>query len=94
MKVVIIGGGISGLACAWRLKKLGVPVVLLEQEQRAGGVIRTEQRDGVLFEAGPQSFLLMPALAANCGRESPAFAVVSGVVPVELGSPVALWANS
>jgi protoporphyrinogen/coproporphyrinogen III oxidase len=61
--IVVIGGGISGLACAWRLERLGLPVRLLEQEDRAGGVIRSVRRDGVLFEAGPQSFLLTPELA-------------------------------
>ncbi len=63
MRIVVIGGGISGLACAWRLQRLGASVLLLEQEDRTGGVIRSISRDGVLFEAGPQSFLLAPALA-------------------------------
>lgn len=63
MPIVVIGGGISGLACAWRLRRLGAPVLLLEQEDRPGGVIRTLRRDDVLFEAGPQSFLLTAALA-------------------------------
>ena len=61
-RIVIIGGGISGLACAWRLTCLGLPVLLVEQESRAGGVIRTVQNDGVVFEAGPQSFLLTAPL--------------------------------
>jgi len=63
MRIVVIGGGISGLACAWRLRKLGAEVVLLESEERTGGVIRSVRREGALFEAGPQSFLLTPALA-------------------------------
>src|SRR5271157_5034679 len=63
MSIVIIGGGISGLACAWRLQQQGVPVLLLEQDERPGGVIRSVRRDGVLFEAGPQSFLLTEPLA-------------------------------
>ena len=63
MRIVVIGGGISGLACAWRLREQGHSVMVLEQEDRAGGVIRSERRDGVLFEAGPQSFLLSKALA-------------------------------
>lgn len=55
--VVIIGGGISGLACAYRLQRAGVPVLLLEQTQRAGGVICSVRQEGFLIELGPQSFL-------------------------------------
>jgi oxygen-dependent protoporphyrinogen oxidase len=54
--VVVIGGGISGLSCAYRLFQLGVPVTVLESEERVGGLIGTEERDGFLFETGPQSF--------------------------------------
>jgi protoporphyrinogen/coproporphyrinogen III oxidase len=53
-KVVIIGAGISGLACAYRLRQLGVSCVVLEAASRPGGVIATERRNGFLFEAGPQ----------------------------------------
>ena len=55
-QVVVIGGGISGLACAYRLFQLGVPVTLLESEAHPGGLIGTAQEDGFLFETGPQSF--------------------------------------
>jgi oxygen-dependent protoporphyrinogen oxidase len=55
-QVVVIGGGISGLACAYRLWQLGVPVTLLEAEERPGGLIGTVEQDGFLFETGPQSF--------------------------------------
>jgi oxygen-dependent protoporphyrinogen oxidase len=55
-QVAIVGGGISGLACAYRLFHLGVPVTLLEAEQRPGGLIDTVEQDGFLFETGPQSF--------------------------------------
>jgi len=54
--VTIIGGGISGLTCAYRLQQLGLPFRLFEAEERAGGVIGTAERDGFLFESGPQSF--------------------------------------
>ncbi|MGC2331596.1 MAG: protoporphyrinogen oxidase [Candidatus Acidiferrales bacterium] len=54
--VVVVGGGVSGLACAYRLKKLGVPVTLLEGSPRVGGLIETVEKDGFLFESGPQSF--------------------------------------
>jgi protoporphyrinogen/coproporphyrinogen III oxidase len=55
-RVAVIGGGISGLACAYKLFQLGVPVTLLEAENRAGGLIGTTEQDGLLFETGPQSF--------------------------------------
>jgi oxygen-dependent protoporphyrinogen oxidase len=55
-QVVVIGGGISGLTCAYRLQQAGVPVRLLEASSRAGGLVGTIHRDGFLFESGPQSF--------------------------------------
>src|SRR5579864_4460950 len=55
-QVVVIGGGISGLSCAYRLWQLGVPFALLEADERAGGLIGTVEQDGFLFETGPQSF--------------------------------------
>ncbi|MBE9536327.1 MAG: protoporphyrinogen oxidase [Proteobacteria bacterium] len=54
-KIVVIGGGISGLSCAYRLMKAGADVVLLEKESCGGGVIRTGKKDGYLFECGPNS---------------------------------------
>ncbi len=56
MQTIVIGGGISGLACAYRLRQLGIPVLLLEQGSRVGGVIDSVEQEGFLFELGPQSF--------------------------------------
>ena len=53
--MVVIGAGISGLACAYRLKQLGVRPLVLEASERAGGAIRTVRRDGYTFEMGPQA---------------------------------------
>jgi protoporphyrinogen/coproporphyrinogen III oxidase len=53
-KVAIIGAGISGLACAYRLRQLEIPCVVLEAQGRAGGLIATVRRNGFLFETGPQ----------------------------------------
>jgi protoporphyrinogen/coproporphyrinogen III oxidase len=55
-QVVVIGGGISGLACAYRLQQRGVPLTLLEAADYASGLIGTVEKDGFLFESGPQSF--------------------------------------
>ncbi len=54
--VVVIGGGISGLACAYRLFQLSIPVTVLESEERVGGLINTVEQGGFFFETGPQSF--------------------------------------
>jgi protoporphyrinogen/coproporphyrinogen III oxidase len=53
---LVIGGGVSGLVCAFALQKAGVNALLVEASVRAGGAIRTERRDGYLLELGPQSF--------------------------------------
>lgn len=54
--VVVIGGGISGLACAYRLHQFQIPTILLEASDSIGGLIGTVEKDGFLFESGPQSF--------------------------------------
>lgn len=62
-RIVIIGGGISGLAAAHRVielsaeRKQQTEVTLLEAGQRLGGTIQTESRDGFLLECGPDSFI-------------------------------------
>jgi protoporphyrinogen/coproporphyrinogen III oxidase len=61
-RVAIVGGGISGLAAAYRLEKLrqsGTPVeyTLFESRSHLGGVIQTEHHDGYVIEAGADSFL-------------------------------------
>lgn len=72
-QTLIIGGGISGLACAWRLQQAGEPVLLLEESDRVGGAIQSIERGGFIFELGPQSVLSNAALlelAAGVGLES------------------------
>ena len=61
---IVVGAGIAGLACAHRLHSQGVDVLLLEAHAHPGGVIASTARDGHLFESGPQSFQLTPAIAA------------------------------
>jgi oxygen-dependent protoporphyrinogen oxidase len=55
-QVAVIGAGISGLACAYRLQQLGLNVTVFESNSAAGGMIDSIEQNGALFEAGPQSF--------------------------------------
>ncbi|MBM4343695.1 MAG: protoporphyrinogen oxidase [Deltaproteobacteria bacterium] len=55
--VAVVGGGIAGLAAAWRLRSLGQDCVLFEAARAVGGKMRSERRDGYLVEHGPNSFL-------------------------------------
>jgi oxygen-dependent protoporphyrinogen oxidase len=63
MKVVILGGGISGLACAYYLNKKAteagkaVEITLVEKEAYWGGKIRTTIQDEFVVEGGPDSYL-------------------------------------
>jgi oxygen-dependent protoporphyrinogen oxidase len=56
--VIVVGGGIAGLATAYELHRRSVPFVLLESSSRAGGVILSEQVDGYTIDAGPDSLLV------------------------------------
>jgi oxygen-dependent protoporphyrinogen oxidase len=71
--IAVVGGGITGLTLAHRLRSRGREVVMLEAESRLGGNIQSWRREGFLTEAGPNSFLdREPAtreLAASVGVE-------------------------
>jgi oxygen-dependent protoporphyrinogen oxidase len=68
-RVVIIGGGISGLSTAYYLTKGGSAATILESRGRLGGVIQTERVDGCTIEAGPDSFLAAKPAALELIRE-------------------------
>lgn len=79
-RVVVIGGGITGLATAHALvtgaekRGVAVEVTLLERSDRVGGSIRTIRRDGYTIDAGPDSWVASKpqatALAKDLGLES------------------------
>ena len=75
-KIVIVGGGISGLAAAHRVHEIdpAIKVTVLEASPRLGGTIQTKHRDGFLLERGPDSFISEKpealALAKRLGLKS------------------------
>jgi oxygen-dependent protoporphyrinogen oxidase len=58
-RVVVVGGGISGVTVAYRLEQLlpDTEVIVLEQGDRLGGTIGTVHRQGFVVEEGPNGFL-------------------------------------
>jgi oxygen-dependent protoporphyrinogen oxidase len=56
-RVVVIGGGISGLSCAYDLTRAGVDCTILEKRNRPGGVIETRLWENCLIDCGPDSFI-------------------------------------
>ena len=62
-RVVIIGGGITGLAAAHRIlertcdSRQQVGLTILEAGSRTGGIVQTRERDGFVLESGPDSFI-------------------------------------
>lgn len=55
--MIVVGGGISGLAAAHRLLAAGLRVTVLESNRRLGGKLRTGQIAGVQVDLGAESLL-------------------------------------
>ncbi len=72
IRIAIIGGGISGLTAAFTLedhRRAGaVEFTLYESSPNLGGVLRTEQIQDCIVEAGPDSFLTEKPWAADLCR--------------------------
>lgn len=58
-QIVIIGGGLGGLAAGIRLAALGHKVTICEQGERFGGKMNSWQAEGFRFDTGP-SLITMP----------------------------------
>ena len=55
-KIVIIGGGITGLSTAWKLAENGKEVIIIESSDSVGGLARSVKVDNYYFDIGPHSF--------------------------------------
>jgi protoporphyrinogen/coproporphyrinogen III oxidase len=75
LRVVIVGAGVSGLACALRLHELSkdrdvqIDLNVLDGAPRAGGTLRSVEKQGFLMEEGPDCFITdKPAALALCKK--------------------------
>jgi oxygen-dependent protoporphyrinogen oxidase len=63
MRLVVVGGGVTGLAAAHRAAELAtergvaLQLLLLEAGERCGGLLRTTRREGFVLEHGPDSMI-------------------------------------
>jgi predicted NAD/FAD-dependent oxidoreductase len=56
MKIVVVGAGISGSVCAWRLAREGHEVTLVEKGRGVGGRMATRRMEGARIDHGAQFF--------------------------------------
>ena len=56
-KIVIVGAGMAGLTAAAYLARQNYNVLLLEKNDRSGGLLNTFEYDGFFFDAGPRAFV-------------------------------------
>lgn len=86
--VVVVGGGISGMAAAHRLQRAGGDVILLEATRRLGGIVETTIDDGFVIEGGPDSFVTAKGSVLELAEEIGLDGEVIGSNPDSRGSYV------
>jgi protoporphyrinogen oxidase len=55
-RLVIVGGGPSGMAAAYEATRHGASALVIEKWDRVGGLARTLVRDGTRYDIGPHRF--------------------------------------
>lgn len=89
-RVVIVGGGITGLAAAWRLEPWAragaIEVELWEASERLGGAIRSHRQGGWVVEGGPDSLLRRKPQAERLCQELGLGDELIGTHPAHRGS--------
>jgi protoporphyrinogen oxidase len=56
-RIVIVGAGMAGLTAAVYLTRNHYNVLLLDKNNRIGGLVNTFNQDGFFFDAGPRAFV-------------------------------------
>src|ERR1700704_5409072 len=66
--VIVIGAGPAGLTAALQLAELGVPVVVVEANQRVGGLAQTVEYKGFRFDIGGHRFFTKVTAVSDLWR--------------------------
>jgi oxygen-dependent protoporphyrinogen oxidase len=69
LDVVVVGGGIAGLAAAYEIQARGLTFRLFERAARPGGVIFTDRTGGFTIDAGPDALLIQKPAAVELCRQ-------------------------
>jgi protoporphyrinogen/coproporphyrinogen III oxidase len=94
-RVIVVGGGISGLTAAWELTGGARPgadapeVVVLESSSRLGGALRSDEFGGRIVDMGPDGFLGRRPEAVDLCRE---VGLADALVPIA-GRGASVWAR-
>lgn len=59
---VILGAGLTGLSAAYHLKQTGKRILLLEKQEKVGGVIQTVKQDGFQMDLGANTTAITPLI--------------------------------
>ena len=90
-KIVIIGGGITGLATAYYLQQYAsaaIDTTLIESSPRLGGKILSARQDGFTVECGPDSFITQKPAAITLCRD---LGLADQLIGSSIGKPTYVW---
>jgi protoporphyrinogen/coproporphyrinogen III oxidase len=107
LRVAVIGGGVAGLVAAESIAAIGAHATVFEAQERPGGAVRAGEADGLVFDAGAESFAVrgghVRALLSDLGLDDrvvspePGGAWVAGIpggaAPLPKGGLLGIPAN-
>jgi len=88
---IIIGAGLTGLTIAHKLNQEKQDFLVLEKSHRPGGVIQTKEKDGFVYETGPNTGIVKYGEVAELFEELKSFC--NPEIPDESVKKRFIWKN-